>query len=366
MFPTLLLLLLTISLFTVYFFKSSKSSVDFRILLLNLILVSNYFLMFAAKTFELNQDFALGLIFSFFNGALLMFLLQGKNNYLFLHFYLALILLISYVVVYSTAYADSVDFMRKVNNVALIVTAILNLIYASVGFVVLSSSKLVGYPRCITVFYIVSQFIGSFLGVSFLFNVQAQLGNMTIYTLHVALVLIVSTIFFTYIKIVEFRSLNTKSESIAIDPKIKWVDVETPLVNKKLEIVEIEHQVALQTDNSSQNIVNDFVIKQLIWDKVIEPKLYLKHDLTLLKLANILKLDKGSLKDFFTQTEAKTFTHYINRFRIEYAVGLMRCEKQENLSIEKVAEMCGFNSRTSFYRAFVNVMGFPPSELLDN
>ncbi|MTG99364.1 helix-turn-helix domain-containing protein [Myroides sp. BIT-d1] len=365
MFPTLLLLLLT--LLFIYRSKEERQLSDLKIILVNAILVFNWMLMFLAQKLQLNEDFSLGLIFSFFNGSLLIFLLGFKNKYLFVHFYIALMLLIVYVIVYSTSLANNVDFMLKANCVALITTGILNIGYACLGFVTLSKSSLKSYYRCIPTFYIISLFIGSFLGISFLFTETLLLSNIAIYTLHVALVLVVSVVFLAVHtwkgKRSEKEGKNVENTVIA-QPKVAEVVVEVR--EKSLAIVDIEAMTPITDKIEGDQAANDLEIKQLIWREVIEPQLYLKHDLTLSKLSKILKRDKAELKDFFARTEANTFTHYINRFRIEYAVTLLRTNADGDLNVEKAAELCGFNSRVSFYRAFVNVMGFPPSELLES
>ncbi|WP_160340071.1 helix-turn-helix domain-containing protein [Myroides sp. LoEW2-1] len=335
---------------------------------MNTILVFNWILTYFAQKLQLNEDFALGLIFSFFNGSLLIFLLGLKNKYLFIHFYIALMLLIFYVIIYSTSFADNVDFMIKANCIALITTGVINVGYACFGFVMLSKSILISYYRCIVTFYIISLFVGSFLGISFLFTDELLVSSTTIYTLHVCLVLLVS-VCFTVIQIQRWKEIgkrHDKDSTIGIVTTESEVDdIKREVKNKLLSVVEIDPVLSIDEIKEVDNDVNDLEIRQLIWQEVIEPQLYLKSDLTLSKLSRILKRDKQELKSFFARTEANTFTHYINRFRIEHAVTLLRTNADGDLSVERAAELCGFNSRISFYRAFVNVMGFPPSELLE-
>ncbi|UVD79172.1 AraC family transcriptional regulator [Myroides albus] len=334
---------------------------------MNAILVFNWILIYFAQKLQLNEDFALGLIFSFFNGSFLVFLLGLKNKYLFIHFYIALMLLIFYVIIYSTSFADNVDFMIKANCAALITTGVINVGYACFGFVMLSKSILISYYRCIATFYIISLFVGSFLGISFLFTDEILVSNTTIYTLHVCLVLLVSVCFTAIQAWREEGKRNEKdSTNEIVTTESEMVDVELEIKNKSLSVVVIDPVLSIDEIKEVDNDVNDLEIRQLIWQEVIEPQLYLKSDLTLSKLSKILKRDKQELKSFFARTEANTFTHYINRFRIEHAVTLLRTNADGDLNVERAAELCGFNSRISFYRAFVNVMGFPPSELLES
>lgn len=53
---------------------------------------------------------------------------------------------------------------------------------------------------------------------------------------------------------------------------------------------------------------------------------------------------------------------YINRLRLEYAVRLMK--EHRNHTIDSIAEASGFNSRSTFYRAFLKIWGMTPTQYL--
>ncbi|MEK6493438.1 AraC family transcriptional regulator [Myroides odoratimimus] len=105
------------------------------------------------------------------------------------------------------------------------------------------------------------------------------------------------------------------------------------------------------------------VIRQKLFEQLIESKLYLNVDLTLQKLSEVLEVDKKELSEYFKESNSVSFRQYINRLRVEYAVGLIK-EKNKDVTVEELTSFCGFNTRLSFYRAFVQVYGFPPSALL--
>nr|WP_255669548.1 AraC family transcriptional regulator [Myroides oncorhynchi] len=105
------------------------------------------------------------------------------------------------------------------------------------------------------------------------------------------------------------------------------------------------------------------VIRQKLFEQLIESKLYLNVDLTLQKLSEVLEIDKKELSEYFKESNSISFRQYINRLRVEYAVGLIK-EKNKDVTVEELTSFCGFNNRLSFYRAFVQVYGFPPSALL--
>lgn len=54
---------------------------------------------------------------------------------------------------------------------------------------------------------------------------------------------------------------------------------------------------------------------------------------------------------------------YINSLRLEHAVKLMKSNRL--YTIDSIAESSGFNSRSTFYRAFQNVFGMSPLQYLE-
>lgn len=87
---------------------------------------------------------------------------------------------------------------------------------------------------------------------------------------------------------------------------------------------------------------------------------YLNSDFSLEIMSADLKIYKHHCSQFFNKVYGINFSKYINRLRIEKACSFI--EKEDNLTIEEIATMCGFNSRASFYRNFNSIMGCNTSE----
>ena len=104
-------------------------------------------------------------------------------------------------------------------------------------------------------------------------------------------------------------------------------------------------------------------LQKLLYTHVIDTKLFLDANLTLSKVVNLLKVDKSKLTGYFKHSASLSFKQYINRLRIEYAITIIR-ERERDVTVEELTFLCGFNSRLSFYRAFVYFYGFAPSALL--
>ncbi|MDR3061773.1 MAG: helix-turn-helix domain-containing protein, partial [Dysgonamonadaceae bacterium] len=53
---------------------------------------------------------------------------------------------------------------------------------------------------------------------------------------------------------------------------------------------------------------------------------------------------------------------YINEYRIKEIIKIMSDPAYKHMSIEEISEQGGFNSRSSFYKAFKDITGQTPSQ----
>lgn len=97
-------------------------------------------------------------------------------------------------------------------------------------------------------------------------------------------------------------------------------------------------------------------------EKLIEEnELYRKGDLTLQDLVQLVGSNRTYLSDYFNRVLNTTFYNYINKLRIEkISIPLLR--KQTELTIENIAFQSGFNSISTFRRAFYKEIGMTPKE----
>ena len=104
--------------------------------------------------------------------------------------------------------------------------------------------------------------------------------------------------------------------------------------------------------------------KQFVIDgikKMMESgKRYLEEDITLSKLAIELGTNSTYLSMIINEHFKKTFVDLINSYRVKEARKLFSTGK-EKYSIDGIAKMSGFNSRSSFNRAFKKHAGITPS-----
>lgn len=91
-----------------------------------------------------------------------------------------------------------------------------------------------------------------------------------------------------------------------------------------------------------------------------EEKAYLDEDLTLQRLADDLGLTPHQLSEFLNRHMQKSFSDYVNSYRVQEAASLLVAEPDRTTL--SVAHASGFNSKSAFYRAFRKAHGRDPSE----
>lgn len=126
-----------------------------------------------------------------------------------------------------------------------------------------------------------------------------------------------------------------------------------------------EDQALLKYEKSklAEDVLHAYKLKveQVLQDK----KSYLKLNFTLDDLERESKIAKHHLSQFFSTTYGMNFNTYINKLRVEYAKELVK-KRNFDISVSELGDECGFNSRTSFFRAFKKFEGISPSEYIAN
>lgn len=90
-----------------------------------------------------------------------------------------------------------------------------------------------------------------------------------------------------------------------------------------------------------------------------EGRVYLDNHLTIAKLAESLGTNRTYLSNYINTELHCTFYEYVNRRRVEYAKGLL---VERNDPLDVVAALSGFNSLSSFRRAFLTYEDMTPGQ----
>lgn len=118
------------------------------------------------------------------------------------------------------------------------------------------------------------------------------------------------------------------------------------------------------TNDSIPDTDKDYQSFMRMETMIMENKLFLNPKLTRDDILAVVGIAKNSLVPILRKYAGCTnLNDYINRLRLEYAVKLIKSNKV--YTIDSIAEASGFNSRSTFYRAFQNVFGMSPSQYLE-
>ncbi len=95
---------------------------------------------------------------------------------------------------------------------------------------------------------------------------------------------------------------------------------------------------------------------------MINEKPYLKSDVTLQKLAQMLSVSPHLLSQILNEKVNQNFYDFVNTYRVDEAKQLLSSAKAKHLTILAIAEEAGFNSKSSFNSVFKKYTGKTPSQ----
>ncbi len=87
---------------------------------------------------------------------------------------------------------------------------------------------------------------------------------------------------------------------------------------------------------------------------------YRNPNLKMRDVANALNIPPHQLSQLLNDNLGKSFTHYINEYRIKDATASM--QQDHSLTLEAIGINCGFRSNSTFYAAFKKVHGVTPAQ----
>lgn len=108
---------------------------------------------------------------------------------------------------------------------------------------------------------------------------------------------------------------------------------------------------------NSLELINEKLISVFNTDHI-----YLEPELTIRKLARKIGTNEKYLSNVINKVHNQTFSVFTNNYRIEYAKKLLLDSNYENLTIEAIGSLSGFNSKSSFNSVFKKITGFTPTE----
>lgn len=105
-------------------------------------------------------------------------------------------------------------------------------------------------------------------------------------------------------------------------------------------------------------------LKQDIVRAFEEHEIYKRQDLTITYLAQFLNTNRNSISRLINQEFAMNFNDFVNQKRTEAVVLKLNQKEHINTTLLGIALDCGFNSKTTFNRAFKKHMGETPKQFI--
>ena len=110
----------------------------------------------------------------------------------------------------------------------------------------------------------------------------------------------------------------------------------------------------------------DLILERLTAYLNESSKPFLDPILTLRKMSVHLGIPSTNISQVINEKAGLNFNDFINSFRIEESKKLLLSDDFEKLTIDAIAKMAGFNSRSAFYSAFRKHAGLTPREYLNS
>ncbi|TCI84470.1 helix-turn-helix domain-containing protein [Tenacibaculum sp. M341] len=96
--------------------------------------------------------------------------------------------------------------------------------------------------------------------------------------------------------------------------------------------------------------------------KLIASEFYLEKEITLVKMAKKMNTNTSYLSKIINESYQQSFSSFINELRVSYVLkSIENSYEYRNLTIDHIADLAGFASSNTFYRAFKKVTGLTPS-----
>ncbi len=92
---------------------------------------------------------------------------------------------------------------------------------------------------------------------------------------------------------------------------------------------------------------------------------YLREALTLIEVASALRVTRNQLSRVVNTSQGKSFTEFVNDYRVTAAQKLLADPEQAHLSVDGIALEVGFRSRSVFFTAFKKRTGQTPAAWRD-
>lgn len=128
----------------------------------------------------------------------------------------------------------------------------------------------------------------------------------------------------------------------------------------------MEENVRDVIENSVSAIQYDIDIYNQLYKEVEQKQLYLNPNVSLKEVAQAINQKEKIVSQHINHFYNNNFYSFINSFRVSYFKMLIAEDKNAEISIDGLIEMCGFKSKSTFYSHFKRIEGCTPTQFIKN
>lgn len=135
-----------------------------------------------------------------------------------------------------------------------------------------------------------------------------------------------------------------------------WISAEA-FLRPEVILLETNKKNSIDKENPSEEIT-----KKAIWLKgqMLTNLFYLNSELTLKSLADNLNIHPNILSKVINDGLDKNFSDFVNEYRVNAIIDRLHSGNYDHITLLGISFECGFNSKTTFNRAFKNIKGITP------
>jgi AraC-like DNA-binding protein len=164
-------------------------------------------------------------------------------------------------------------------------------------------------------------------------------------------------------KNIEIDDNDDKDEATVLMQIPEEKRIETTSSGMKDELGDDEETAILEEEVAEQLNADEqaFHFKKQLTKVMAEGKIYRNPRVTINDVANAVGTNRTYLSAYLNSVLHTTFYDYINGYRIEYiSKDLLKEDELPGKTMDEIAELSGFNSTTTFRRAFQKKTGITP------
>lgn len=177
------------------------------------------------------------------------------------------------------------------------------------------------------------------------------------------MILFVNFLGYFGLKQTDIYLVRLKNSSVPFDPPSEITAVISNQVSVDIAENEVANRDGKYVGSSLSEEQKELLLKQLL-ELMSDQLVYSDVSLTISDIATRLKTNYKYISQVINEKLNKNFYNFVNEYRVNAAIRMIKDPEYAHLSLEGIAGLVGFKSRSAFNNAFKKVTGFPPGHFL--